>query len=633
MHIPDGYLSPSTCAGLYAASAPFWYVALRRVRRVLHTRTVPLLSVFSAFSFAVMMFNLPLPGGTTGHAVGMAIAAIVLGPWFALLAISTALLIQALLFGDGGVTAFGANCFNMAIVGSLAAYVVYRVVAYRAALTSLRRVFAAGLAGYVAINLSALCAAVEFGLQPRYFHDAAGAPLYAPYPLHIAIPAMMLGHLTFAGLAELVLSAGLIAYLQRADVALLRTTAPDAPEEDDATLLPAETGFDWPSARKLWLILGLVLLLTPLGILAGGTAWGEWRPQDFGDPSARQSIAAVSGRQAPPPHAPSGLAKWSTIWTAPLANYAPSFVRNSQAGYFISALAGVGAIILLVACAAPLAAKMRPRSRVRPSFVEKSIRSIMRASEDALYAEGVAQSKGFLQRLDPRVKLVGIGALVFTAIAIHRLPLACALLACSGVLALWSRVPLRSLVHMWLAVLMFTGVIALPAVFLTRGVVIVHVPMLGWPVSSQGIAAAAFLLIRAETASTLVLALVLTTPWIRLLRALRAIGVPATFVVVLQMTYRYIFVFLQGARDLFESRRARLLGPPDASRQRNTASSIAGALLAKSLALSNDVHLAMQARGFRGEVHLLDDLAMRRPDWVHSAVFVTVAALLIWYGR
>jgi len=129
MHIPDGYLSPSTGAGLYAAAAPFWYLALRRAKRELNTRTIPLLSVFSAFSFVVMMFNLPLPGGTTGHAVGMGMASIVLGPWVSILAISIALFIQALFFGDGGITAFGANCFNMAVVGSLAAFVIYRALA------------------------------------------------------------------------------------------------------------------------------------------------------------------------------------------------------------------------------------------------------------------------------------------------------------------------------------------------------------------------------------------------------------------------------------------------------------------------------------------------------------------------
>src|SRR3954470_17150928 len=132
MHIPDGYLSPSTCATLYVAAAPFWYIALQRIRRLLNTRMVPLLSVFSAFSFVIMMFNLPLPGGTTGHATGVGIATIVLGPWGAMLAISIALMIQALFFGDGGITALGANCFNMAVVGSLAAYAVYRAAGRRA---------------------------------------------------------------------------------------------------------------------------------------------------------------------------------------------------------------------------------------------------------------------------------------------------------------------------------------------------------------------------------------------------------------------------------------------------------------------------------------------------------------------
>src|SRR5580704_13006434 len=180
MHIPDGYLSPSTCVALYAGSAPFWYTALRRVERLVHTRMVPLLSVFAAFSFIIMMFNLPLPGGTTGHAVGVAVASIVLGPWASILAISIALAIQAIFFGDGGITALGANCFNMAIVASLAAYAIYRVVAGRSPIGSRRRVVAAALAGYFSINLAALAAAIEIGIQPLLYHDSSGAPLYAP---------------------------------------------------------------------------------------------------------------------------------------------------------------------------------------------------------------------------------------------------------------------------------------------------------------------------------------------------------------------------------------------------------------------------------------------------------------------
>ncbi len=241
MHIPDGYLSPSTCAVLYAAAIAGWYSALKRLKRMLLNRVIPLISVFAAFSFVVMMFNLPLPGGTTGHALGVTISAIVLGPSGSILAISIALAIQALFFGDGGISTLGANCFNMAIVASLVAYGSYRGIAAGAGIVSRRRVVAAAIAGYLAVNAAALIAAIEFGIQPALFHDARGMPLYAPYPLSIAVPAMMIGHLTLAGVAEAVISAGLVAYLQAADPALLRNTAGALPATEAAsTSMPAE---------------------------------------------------------------------------------------------------------------------------------------------------------------------------------------------------------------------------------------------------------------------------------------------------------------------------------------------------------------------------------------------------------
>ncbi len=341
MHIPDGYLSPSTCVALYAGSAPFWYTSLRRVERLVHTRMVPLLSVFAAFSFIIMMFNLPLPGGTTGHAVGTAVAAIVLGPWASILAISIALAIQAIFFGDGGITALGANCFNMAIVASFAAYAIYRVVAGRSPIESRRRVVAAALAGYGSINLAALFAAVEFGIQPLLFHDASGAPLYAPYPLHIAIPAMMIGHLTVAGMAELVISAGVVSYLQRAEPSLLAATAPHAAQSSARQTAAA------PATRPLWIALAVLLILTPLGILAAGSAWGEWTPEEFSNAAARQRIAAASGHRLPPAAAPAGLQRMSSFWTAPMPRYAPPFLKSAAFGYALSAMTGTGMILLV----------------------------------------------------------------------------------------------------------------------------------------------------------------------------------------------------------------------------------------------------------------------------------------------
>ncbi|HLK68582.1 MAG TPA: cobalt transporter CbiM [Bryobacteraceae bacterium] len=339
MHIPDGYLSPATCAALYGGAAPFWYVALRRVRTALHTRLVPRLSLLAAFCFVIMMFNLPLPGGTTGHAVGIGVAAVVLGPWAAMLAISIALTIQALFFGDGGITAIGANCFNMAIVGSLIAYGVYRAIARRAPLNSARRVVAAGIAGYAGINIAALCAAIEFGIQPALYRDAAGAPLYCPYPLHIAIPAMMIGHLTVAGIAELFVSAGVVAFLQQSDPAMLRSTSGVA-ENLQAASSPAK------ALRPLWLGLGTLMILTPIGILAGGAAWGEWVASDYANPAARQQIAASSFHQLPPAQVPKGLERLSAVWTAPFAQYAPPYIKSRAFGYLLCAMFGVGLVMV-----------------------------------------------------------------------------------------------------------------------------------------------------------------------------------------------------------------------------------------------------------------------------------------------
>jgi cobalt/nickel transport system permease protein len=321
LHIPDGYLSPSTCAALYVLSGSGWYIALKKMKRQLTARVIPVVSVFAALSFVVMMFNLPLPGGTTAHAVGIAVAAIVLGPWGAILALSIALTIQALLFGDGGVTTLWANSFNMAIAGSLLQTVVYRLLAGRSAAATRRRVVAAGIAGYVSINVAALLAAVEFGIQPGLFHDANGTPLYAPYPLRVAIPAMMIGHLTIAGAAEAVLSAAMVAYLQKTSPSLVGFRL--AAEEP---VLPAR------SNRRLWLTAGLLMLLTPLGTLAVGSAWGEWSAESF-------------------ERAPTGLQRLSSVWTAPFPSYAPTFIHNPFVGYLLSAMFGVGLFVVIAVVA------------------------------------------------------------------------------------------------------------------------------------------------------------------------------------------------------------------------------------------------------------------------------------------
>ena len=276
----------------------------------------------------------------------------------------------------------------------------------------------------------------------------------------------------------------------------------------------------------------------------------------------------------------------------------------------------------------------QPARRKRKDFVEATLSGLLEATEQSLHAEELAARRGLLQSLDPRVNIVGMMALILAAAMSHSLAVIAAIFAFAVALALLSRVPLRTLaVREWSPVFVFTGLVALPALFLTPGPPIYRLPLLDWEITATGTRSALYLISRVETAATLALLMVLCTPWPRVLKALRSLGVPVVVVVMLGMTHRYIFLLLQSAHDLFQARRSRIMAPLDGAARRRLATTSAGVLLGKSLHLSNEVFLAMQARGFRGEVYTLDDFQMRARDWLALGAFLLVAALALYFGR
>lgn len=307
MHIPDNYLSPETCLVMGAAMVPVLAVSIRRVRKKVSAKSVPLIGVGAALSFLAMMFNVPVPGGTTAHAVGGTLLAIVLGPEAACLALSAALLIQALFFGDGGLLALGANLFNMAFVMPFTGYAIYRFLSGRMRWDGV----AAALASYAAINLASLFAGIEFGIQPMLFSDADGTPLYAPYPLQIAVPAMLVSSLTIAGAAEIVLTTGVLSFLKKA--------APETLQHKASPPLPKLSAF----------LLALVLL-TPLGLLAAADAWGEWSSHDL-----RNALGYL----------PQGMAD-GVNFQAPFTDYGFAGLPE-VVGYMLSALTGAAVLVIL----------------------------------------------------------------------------------------------------------------------------------------------------------------------------------------------------------------------------------------------------------------------------------------------
>lgn len=228
MHIPDGYLGPATYGGAWAIMVPVWRHAAGRVRAGVKTSEVPFLAMGTVFSFVAMMFMLPLPGGTTGHITGTPLVAILLGPSAAVVSVSIAIAIQALVLGDGGVTAIGANCFNVAVVGAVATWGLYTGMLATAAAVVPRfrsagavslsaRLAAAAVAAYVAVNLGALAAAVELGIQPLVAGTHSGGPAYFPFPLKVSIPAILLPHLTTVGALESAATVLFLAVIHRTE--------------------------------------------------------------------------------------------------------------------------------------------------------------------------------------------------------------------------------------------------------------------------------------------------------------------------------------------------------------------------------------------------------------------------------
>jgi cobalt/nickel transport system permease protein len=329
MHIPDGYLSPQTYVPAYAAMVPLWWRASAKLGKSLRNRQVPILALGAAFSFIIMLFNVPIPGGTTGHAVGGVLVAILLGPWAAMVAVTLALAVQALVFADGGVTTLGANCLNMAVLMPFAGWGIYRLIAGRSSVDSRRHWIGAAAGGYIGLNVAALGAAIMFGIQPLIACDAAGRALYCPFGLKVAIPIMAGEHLLLFGFVEAVVTGLVVAYLQRVEPSLL-------------PLLEERAGVRSPShARRLVIPIAALILLCPLGLylpakFGAGSAWGEW---------SSDKLTKLAG------YVPSGLSKVGSIWKAPMPAYAlrgqaSAPLVSQYAAYVLSAVVGVGIVLL-----------------------------------------------------------------------------------------------------------------------------------------------------------------------------------------------------------------------------------------------------------------------------------------------
>ncbi len=273
------------------------------------------------------------------------------------------------------------------------------------------------------------------------------------------------------------------------------------------------------------------------------------------------------------------------------------------------------------------------RKRRDSNLIERTLANISASLEQSLFAEQIARQAGLFQRLDPRLKIVT--TLVFLlAIGLSRslaviLGLYGILLALAGV----SAIPLGFFIkRVWLFMPFFTAIIAIPAIFMTPGPVLVVLP-LGIAITRTGIMTALFLLLRVGTSVSMAILLVLTTPWNTVLKALGVLRVPEVVILILGMTYRYIYLFLHLSSDLFLARKSRLVGRLSGKAGRELVASSAGVLLSKSIQMSSEVYLAMQSRGFRGYPRTIDRFQMKALDWAFGAGMIVLCSAAVWLGR
>lgn len=205
MHIPDGFLSPQTYLPAYALAAGAWAWAGRGLRAQLDETTVPRLAMLTALAYALGLVMLPIPGGTSGHALGVAMLALIFGLRPAFLAYSLVLLLQSLFFGAGGITALAVNALAMGLLGSAAAVVVYRL------LRGCGETCAVGVAAWVSVMVPGALVALVLGIQPLIAHRADGSPLFFPFDLALTLPAVLIPH-ALIGIGEAVLTVFVLRY-------------------------------------------------------------------------------------------------------------------------------------------------------------------------------------------------------------------------------------------------------------------------------------------------------------------------------------------------------------------------------------------------------------------------------------
>ncbi len=311
LHAPDGFFSLPVAVAGYVAAAVFIGIAIRQTNKNLNERIVPMMGVMAAFIFAAQMLNFPVAGGTSGHLIGGALAAIILGPWAAILVMTAVVGLQALLFQDGGLVVLGINLLNMSIMSVLVGYGAYWV--FRKLGTSFKHLMIGGFAAaWLSVVISAASTALLLGLS-------------GTTPLALALPAMVGVHMLI-GIGEGLITVFALSFIRTARPALLQ-----APANTSASGMPAAQTIA-PAVKSMglrWWVLGYVIAVA-VTLLA---------PLASGSPDGLERVAGDYGFIERAQGAPYAI----------IADYVVPGIQNEALATILAGIIGVTVVYVMVA--------------------------------------------------------------------------------------------------------------------------------------------------------------------------------------------------------------------------------------------------------------------------------------------
>jgi len=330
MHIPDGFIDTTTAAATGAVSLGALAYAVRRTDRDLGERTVPLLGVTGAFVFAAQMLNFPVAAGTSGHLLGAMLAAVLLGPWAAVIVMSVVLVVQALAMADGGITALGANILNVAIVGSLTGYAVFRLVGKIAPRSRSGYMVAIAVGSWISVMAGAIAAAFELSFS-------------GTIPIRFSLPAMASVHMVI-GMGEAIITTTVIGTVLASRPDLIKNLPQHLRNSTNARR-PSFNRSWW----RRWGIIPVVLTIS-LALATIVAPFASRAPDGLEKVAVEQGFAAAAGEP---------------VWNlSPFSNY--TFPGLGE-GTLATAAAGAAGTILLFSVVILLSRRVgRPRPETTP---------------------------------------------------------------------------------------------------------------------------------------------------------------------------------------------------------------------------------------------------------------------------